>query len=286
MIVSAISDAREHDAPRVAVIGDVGGHLAALRFELFRLGADPHTGTLPPGLTIVQVGDLVHRGPDSEGVVALVDRYLREQPGQWIQIVGNHEAFYLTEPMFHWRERVTEATAATLMRWWCDGSMRVAAALPTTEGDYLVTHAGLTAGYWRSVIGWPAVASDAASALNGLIGSRSSTVFRPGAMLGRRASGSAGPVWADACCELVPSWFQTRMPFGQVHGHSSIVNWSTGALRGSNAVTVRTVANPVARHETTTLIGGDIIGVDPGHGVEPAPLWAAWEAALKGPVAT
>ena len=148
MIVSAISDAREHDAPRVAVIGDVGGHLAALRFELFRLGADPHTGTLPPGLTVVQVGDLVHRGPDSEGVVALVDRYLREQPGQWIQIVGNHEAFYLTEPMFHWRERVTEATAASIRQTHLVGaasSQQVnaassAAIAQTAPGSLLIAH--------------------------------------------------------------------------------------------------------------------------------------------------
>ena len=268
------------------MIGDVGGHLAALRFELFRLGADPHTGALPPGLTVVQVGDLVHRGPDSEGVVALVDRYLREQPGQWIQIVGNHEAFYLTEPMFHWRERIAEPTAATLMRWWSDGSMRAAAALPTVAGDYLVTHAGLTAGFWRSVIGWPAAAADAAAALNELIGNRDSTLFRAGMMLGHRVSGSAGPVWADASSELVPSWFQTRMPFGQVHGHSSIVDWSTGALRGSEAVAMSTVVNPLARHETTTLLGGEIVGVDPCHGVRPTPLWAAWQAALRSPVTT
>ena len=55
---------------RVAVIGDVGGHLAELRRELVRLGADEETGELPDDLTIVQVGDLVHRGPDSAGVVS------------------------------------------------------------------------------------------------------------------------------------------------------------------------------------------------------------------------
>ena len=42
---------------RVAVIGDVGGHLAELRRELVRLGADQETGELPADLTIVQVGD-------------------------------------------------------------------------------------------------------------------------------------------------------------------------------------------------------------------------------------
>ena len=277
-----------HDrvGPRVAVIGDVGGHLAALRFELVRLGADPHTGVLPPGLTIVQVGDLVHRGPDSDGVVALVDRYLREQPDQWVQIVGNHEAFYLRDPVFTWPERVGGAAAATLQRWWEDGSMRVGAALTTPAGDYLITHAGLTAGFWRAVLGTPITAARAAAALNGMISSHDSAIFRTGAMLGRRASGSAGPLWAEASSELVPSWFQTRLPFGQIHGHSSITNWSTGALRGSTAVTGRTMSNLIARHETTSLLGGQIIGIDPCHGVDQVPVWSAWEARLVGPVRT
>jgi hypothetical protein len=268
------------------VIGDVGGHLAALRFELVRLGADPHTGDLPADLTVVQVGDLVHRGPDSSGVVALVDRYLREQPGQWIQLVGNHEAFYLGGRSFLWPERVDGGTAATIERWWADGSMHVAAALPTAVGDYLVTHAGLTAGFWRAVLGMPTSAATAATALNRLGAGGTSKVFRTGAMLGRRKSGSAGPVWADAARELVPSWFQTRMPFGQIHGHCTITDWETGEVRGSDVVALNTTTNPITRHEVTTLRGGRIIGVDPGHGVDAAPLWAAWEAPLVGPVTT
>ena len=79
----------------MAVVGDIGGHVDELHRELGRLGADPQTGRLPDDLTVVQVGDLVHRGPDSERVIALVDRYLREQPGQWVQLLGNHEAHYV-----------------------------------------------------------------------------------------------------------------------------------------------------------------------------------------------
>lgn len=266
--------------PRVAVIGDVGGHLGALRFELVRLGADPHTGALPAGLVVIQVGDLIHKGPDSDAVIALVDRYHREQPGQWIQIAGNHEAFYLRKPVFRWREPLDAVSAATVRRWWAEGAMRVAAALSTPRGDFLVTHAGLTAGFWRSVIGCAPTAAQAAVELNDLVGSRDAAVFRTGVMLGRRASSSAGPLWADAASELVPSWFQTRMPFGQIHGHSAIVNWSTGVLRGSQAVKDRTITNTVARHEVTSLDGGQIIGIDPCHGVRPAPLWAAWETVL------
>jgi hypothetical protein len=93
----------ERPAHRVAVIGDVAGHLDELRTELRRLGADDGTGRLPGDLTIIQVGDLVHRGPASDAVVALVDGYLTRQPMQWVQLVGNHEAHYLRDPMFDWR---------------------------------------------------------------------------------------------------------------------------------------------------------------------------------------
>lgn len=272
-------------SPRVAIIGDIGGHRTPLHLELIRLGADVDTGELPPGLTIIQVGDLINRGPDSEGVVALADRYMREQPGQWIQLVGNHETLYLTDdPSFIWPEKVDDTTRDTLRRWWADGSMRVAASVPTPDGDFLVTHAGLTAGYWRAVLGVPGTAEDAARALNALIGRRDNTLFRGGTMLTGRASQSAGPLWANAATELVPSWFQSTMPFGQVHGHSSIVDWDTGELRGPDAVVVRTVANHVGRHETTTLVGGKIIGVDPGHSNDAVPLWTSWEAALIAPV--
>lgn len=272
--------------PRVAVIGDVHGQLVALRYELVRLGADPHTGELPEDLTVVQVGDIVHRGPDSGGVVALIDRYLREQPGRWIQLVGNHEAFYLGGRSFQWNERIDSGTVATIEKWWADGSMHVAVALPTTLGDYLVSHAGLTAGFWRAALDMPTSAAAAAVALNELPVGGPRKVFRTGAMLGRRKSGSAGPVWADAAHELVPSWFQTRMPFSQVHGHCTVTDWETGKMRGSDAVIASTITNPIARHEITSLRGGRIIGVDPDHGATAASLWAAWEAELTGPITT
>ena len=93
-------------------------------------------------LLVVQVGDLVHRGPDSAGVVALVERYLNEQPDQWIQLVGNHEAQYLAEPRFAWPERLDPTTVGSLRRWWSSGQLVVAVALSTPQENFLLTHAG------------------------------------------------------------------------------------------------------------------------------------------------
>ncbi len=259
---------------RVAVIGDVGGHLDALVAELGLLGADPVTGALPADLAIVQVGDLIHRGPESAGVVALVDDYVTHQPTQWVQLLGNHEAQYLRDPVFEWPERLDDAAADALRRWWSGGLMRVAVAIPATAGDHLVTHAGLTAGLWRDDLGSPCQASAAASALNTLGNAHDEAVFRAGDMLGSRGPRhSAGPLWASSATELLPSWEGTAMPFCQVHGHSTLRDWDDGTTRGSSGLLEATVFDESNKHEVTTIDGGVIIGIDPSHGREPRAPW-------------
>lgn len=266
---------------RVAVVGDVGGHRDALVAELTRLGADPGTGELPDDLTVIQVGDLVHRGPDSEGVVALVDRYLDRQPDQWIQLVGNHEAQYLRDPVFDWPERIDEAAADTLRDWWASGRMQVAVAVETPHTGFLVTHAGLTADYWRDVLDAPEDVHRVAEGLNELVVRGDDVLFRAGEMLGNgRPTTSAGPLWASAPTELVPSWIATRLPFSQVHGHTSIFDWQNHRHRGSAEVTRRTTVDERAKHEITVLDGGLIIGIDPGHGRCAHHPWRSWEARM------
>ena len=266
---------------RIAVIGDVGGHLAELQRELVRLGADEVTGELPADLTIIQVGDLVHRGPDSAGVVRLVDRHLRARPGQWIQLVGNHEAQYLTAPAFAWPERLDEESADTVRAWWSDGLMQVAVVVGDADDrDVLITHAGLTAGYWRQVLGAPIDAVRVAEALNVLIGDHDEVIFRAGQMLlGGAPDLSAGPLWAAAATELVPGWLGAGMPFSQVHGHTSLYAWDERRFVAREEIARRTTLDEPARHESTKLGAVRIVGVDPGHGRAPGASWRAWEPA-------
>jgi hypothetical protein len=94
-------------------------------------------------------------------------------------------------------------------------------------------------------------------------------------LLGRDAL--AGPVWASGCAELVPSWLDHTLPFSQVHGHTSLNDWGSGGSRADARVRVLTHVDETAKHETTTLQGGRILGVDPGHGHLPRPAWQAWE---------
>jgi hypothetical protein len=267
---------------RVAVIGDVGGHLDELRTELRRLGADRETGRLPDDLTIVQVGDLVHRGPASDAVVALVDGYLTHQPMRWVQLVGNHEAHYLRDPVFDWPERISDRSRDTLRRWWAGGQMRVATWVGGGTESFLITHAGVTADFWRGTLAAPSTAEQAATAINSLIGADDDALFRAGAMLhGRRRARGAGPVWAATAAELLPGWLATTLPFSQIHGHDSLFDWQRRRFRSADEAAGQparlTVLDEEAKHESTVLAGGRIIGIDPGHGSRPRRPWRAWE---------
>jgi hypothetical protein len=266
---------------RVAVIGDVGGHRAQLTRALVRLGADPETLRLPPDLQVVQVGDLVHRGPDSPGVVALVDRLLTDQPDRWHQLAGNHEGQYVDVPAFDWPEVLPDAVADTMRRWWHTGRMRVAAAVTLADGEQvLVTHAGLTSGLHRR-LGRPRGADAAAVALNALRETDPTALWRAGAMLGGGTPDhSAGPMWAEAGAELAASWVADEvlgvaMPFTQVHGHSSVIGWERGepVLRAPE-LRDRIQVQRDDRHVAVSAAGELLLGIDPGFGRTAHSRWA------------
>lgn len=264
---------------RHAVIGDVGGHFEPLCAELERLGVDVGAALLPEDLVLVQLGDLVHRGPHSREVVGLVDALVRNNPGRWVQLVGNHETPYLLRrPGFRWEERIDRQSADLLRQWWADGLLQVAATVPSPQGEMLVTHAGLTQDFWRWDLDAPATAGEAATRLNLMGARRDNAVFRGGVMLTGRREGRAGPVWAGAVRELVPSWQGVTMPFGQVHGHTSLYVWQQRAWRVhvTEAMRATTRLNMWGCHEAVPLDGRWIVGVDPGHGVLPTPNWRAW----------
>lgn len=223
---------------RLAIIGDVGGHRLPLIEQLTALGVDVDSRRIPPDLIICQVGDLVHKGPDSDAVVRLVDEFLRGNPGQWIQLVGNHESQYLPDGTEFWSPPISAESRTVLLDWWESGQLRVAAAFsiaaavlgsdPASSrepapypkpvpspgpdrdervdscpaGELLVTHAGLTAGAWR-LLGQPATATETAAILNR---AETPVVWRQGGMTTGGVDFDAGPIWARAVREVYASW--------------------------------------------------------------------------------
>lgn len=91
-VVEAVGDA--------VAIGDVHGCLRCLQRVLAtnRI-TDPRSGVWIAGnRTVVQMGDLIDRGPDDKSVIDYV-RQLAAQAdaagGQWVQLLGNHELMNL-----------------------------------------------------------------------------------------------------------------------------------------------------------------------------------------------
>jgi len=244
-----------------------------LRRCLTDLGADTATGTIPDDLVVVQVGGLVHQGPDSAGVVALVDRMMEGSPGQWILLLGNPEAQEgLGGPGF-WHESVSSIVGAKLRRWSANGQVRLAVALDSVEyGPALVTHGGLTRPKWVA-IGRPDDPATAAVLVNKELADPD-LAFAAGEMLGVKPRLPVGVAWASPR-ELLQSWDMEQLPFSQVHGHASPRRWSSDTWEEglSRRVTARGTADPERRHCDFTWPDGEhIVCVHPDYGADAAPV--------------
>ena len=256
---------------RVVVIGDVGGHPDQLRWALSQVGARGQRPVLPDDVTVVQVGDLVDRGPDSLAVLDLVGPLMRSQPAQWVQLVGNHEWQYLPEGERYWPDALAPEGVRTLTDWWDRRLMNVAAAVATADGqEWLLSHAGLTVGAWQELAA-PITATSAVWLLN----DRPALVGRGRARLIDR---SIGPLWAEAGWELYEPWLDYHaagglVPFGQIHGHSSIVHFVDRAWRAPGRVQQRATVDWASRQVRVRIGGRTFIGVDPKHGQHGAASW-------------
>ncbi len=233
---------------QLVIVGDIGGHLGSLIAQLESVGVNVTARDIPRNLVVVQVGDLVHRGLDSAGVVRLVDQLMKANPNRWVQLVGNHESQYLPLGTHFWSPEVDSDTQQILRRWWETGQMKVAAAFelqpsPTEpiaaiaiDTELLVTHAGLTIGAW-DVIDRPVNADDAATQLNEAA-QKLGVVWRSGLLITGEADIAAGPMWADGIEEVYAPWqaaaaAEGEIPaFAQTHGHTSPFVW---ARHGWNA---------------------------------------------------
>jgi hypothetical protein len=238
----------------IAIIGDVGGCLTQLTRAVDDLGSQSLD------TVVIQVGDLVDRGPDSAGVLAYV---ASRPPSTWVQLAGNHEAQYVGGGIApFWPVPLAEPDAALLRDWWLRDRLRIAAAVRTEDGeDLLVTHAGLTAAAWTE-LGEPVTAATAAALLN----------TRPEPLLWH----ADGPLWAEAATRLYPSWLESGppMPFSQVHGHSAIVDYTARSWRCRERIQQRSTVDWNSRHTFTRTAGARFVAIDPRHGARGAPSWS------------
>lgn len=250
---------------KLAFFGDVGGHFMQFHAALEKLGVDTDKGVVPEDLIVCQVGDLVHKGPNSRGTVALVDKLLKRSPDNYVQLLGNHEGQYVGGPVF-WDQFMDSETTNTIERWYENQQANLAAAFYTDEyGPLMATHAGMTVQFWNKYVHKTDVVG-AANVINNL---PTEIQFIPGYMLGGTPVWEGGPAWAHMSLELYLPWDLAPIdpPFSQLHGHTSVVWWDRKRWsQDMQTFADRCDVDVEKRHSVLTIRDKKFIGCDPGYG--------------------
>ena len=218
---------------RILVAGDLAGHQAGLESLMSFAGISADDYAIPDGTKIIQTGNLVHPGPHSEYVLDTVAKIMEANPKSWVQLLGNYEANYLANPRFV-SDPLPSKYDDLLNEWWESHKMRASAAVQTKSGsEYLVTHAGVTFGFWESVLARPKTAADASARLQALESTSVPWLWMTGSTPAGQELPIIGPLWANAPLEVYDAWYLAerdhaeQAPFNQIHGHSGPYQWAT-----------------------------------------------------------
>ena len=164
---------------------------------------------VPEGLTIIQVGDLVHKGPNSKGCVRAGRPIPRELTGP-LDPAGRQPR----GPVSRGNTGRSRPARGCSKRSQQVGRRRADSYCPDDRVDrawpVLVTHSGMTMSKWRA-IGQPVTAAEAAELLNGEFERDRVSALAAGRELD--FGDEPGVVWADACvnCSPVgPTWRTSR----------------------------------------------------------------------------
>lgn len=276
------------------IFGDTGGHYKQLKAGLEAIGYNPETHKLPEDVVVVHCGDLLHKGPNSAAVIFLVNRIMKHNPDQWIQLLGNHEYQYLGGIPF-WRESIDPDAIKLVQQWYFEGKVRNAFAItepaefhdlvvskrgyPTPEKPIVFTHAGITRQYWKKFL---QSETDVPKMVERLNSFNPNQISAPGAIIGSDNTSEfpAGPVWALSVEEVWESWkLQPHMPFIQIHGHTTPYAYGLSKWRSrEKSFIMASKINPVRRTVVTSISDSIQIAIDPGYekqaetGIQPALL--------------
>lgn len=242
---------RTYEQPTYAVFGDVHAHFSPLVKALVHLGWDEETLRIPKNLTIIQLGDLIHKGPYTNEIIAFVDNLMAvnnddPESGEWVQLLGNHESQYLDGPVSFWKRECDVHSVDTLNRWWNTGKMKLHYVIEQNDGKpYVITHAGVNPfWYYRSEPFFKSGATGVEMTQDEYMEFRTEQTLErfsawleelikapavaclPGSMLGGKFNPKAGPVWAETVREVYCSWREEEVPFHQIHGHVAPFSWT------------------------------------------------------------
>lgn len=268
---------------RNVVLSDTGGWLPQLLNTFDELGINAEESTMPADMRVIHCGDLIHKGAYSSQLLAIVTGLMVRNPGQWIQLLGNHEAQHLPGAPHFWscdcstddiglmnvlhRENMMLPTFAVADRA-TPFNVPGHPALARDESVMLFSHGGLTAGFWHDKTGGAEDVFTVAQRLNEL---PLSEVAAPGLLLGENVPPSrVGPVWAIGNTEVFSSWNEDSadMPFTQFHGHTTSYSYDWRKWwPGLEEFRKHAVLVPESRAVVADLNNNLMLGVDPGFSV-------------------
>lgn len=257
---------------RVVIISDVGGHLDYLEKILEKDVRVNDKGIIPKNTHFILNGDIVHKGPDSEACLALTADLLDKNENNMTVTVGNHEEHYLGDIPF-WRDEIAQESQDLLKDLWENNRLTAGVAVQSSNrAQYLVTHAGITPGYWDQVLAHPLTPSEAADRLAGIRKVAEPYLWYPGCMITGERDAAAGPVWASSSDELYPAWAHVQLKgkraprnFHQIHGHSTPYFWQARKWYLHPDLRPLVDLNYPRHRSVTTISGNRFIGIDPGH---------------------
>jgi hypothetical protein len=254
---------------KVLLIGDIGGRADVFKRVLSDCGV--RDAVIPADRLIIQVGDVVTaRYPNTaanETCVRIADELISANPENYLQLWGNHDLARLPGAAHRVQWRGDVHPNEVLERWWAQGSARFAAALRSSGANRwtVVSHAGVTEGYWRGLGCPPAPAL--VTMLNANVSGQHQTFVQPGALLTGDVNPAADCVWAEIDEEFYLPWMAAgRAPFDQVHGHASPWSWDRNSWRrnASDVIRVGTTVDQVNRRTATTSGSFSAISIDWG----------------------
>ena len=269
------------------VFGDTGGHAPQFFASLRNIGVDLEKGTIPEDVRIIHCGDLIHKGIHSKVLLAVVDNLIRNNPGQYIQLLGNHEFQHIDGSPYFWRCDCDIEDVGIINDWFDEGlamatfavnsasnvgiSVKPRQPLKPEQGIFF-SHAGLTRKWWEVYINGKTL-EEGSRVINNM---DVWMITQPGEMLTGKMNIAAGPAWATGSNEVYNSWVNPDsihyldMNFIQVHGHSLSFIWKQKRwwLRPDKSFKdFRSDSKLDERHRAvvTSMAGGTLIGIDPGY---------------------
>lgn len=264
--------------PTYALFGDVGGHylpfVSGLQALGVSLGNSPADFSIPKNLTVIQVGDLVHKGPHSDALIALADNMMKANNsnpdrGTWVQLIGNHESMYIPGARVFWEFECSKESILTINRWWKEKQAKLHFVIPQNSGKpFMVTHAGVGSYVYKATQRKRKGIEAFSEHIESLQPGRMMEASFAGAMLYGKVSPYAGLFWAESTREVYATWHEEESPFHQVHGHCPPYAWMQRQFWSNVHPTFRKglVLDHVNRRSLWEAKGASFYCIDPGFG--------------------